>query len=75
MVCTTDGFKFWSKQKWFGAKVLITTDSFVAVVVVILAWMESLSRFSRFLSAEKSEGNAFGETTENALISSTKDDE
>ena len=44
MVCTTLGFKFWSKQKWFGAKVLITTDSFVAVVVVILAWMESLSR-------------------------------
>ena len=35
MVCTTRGFKFWSKQKWFGAKVLITTDSFVAVVVVI----------------------------------------
>ena len=52
MLRTTRGFKFWSKQKWFGAKVLITTDSFVvAVVVVILAWMESLSRFSRFLSA------------------------
>ncbi len=33
MVCTTRGFKFWSKQKWFGAKVLITTA--FAVVVVI----------------------------------------
>ena len=73
MVRTTRGFKFWSKQKWFGAKVFTTTA--FAVVVVILACLESLLRFSRFLSAEKSEGNAFGETTENALISSTKDDE
>ena len=35
MVCTTDGCKFWSKQKWFGAKVLITTADSFAVVVVI----------------------------------------
>lgn len=72
MVCTTYGFKFWSKQKWFGAKVLMTTaDSFA----VVIARLESLLRvFCRF-PAEKSEGNAFGYDGENALISSTKDDE
>ena len=71
MVCTTDGFEFWSKQKWFGAKVLMTTaDSFA----VVIARLESLLRvFCRF-PAEKSEGNAL-DAMENALISSKKDDE
>ena len=60
MVCTTRGFKFWSKQKWFGAKVF-TTTAFAVVVVIARVWSlcRVLAAFS--LHAEKSEeGNAFG---------------